>query len=274
MLTLTSMEQAVRGFKDLLDSSIESGGVDGKNAMIRSGRPIGMIHEAVKTAFVEAGISPKLLAPALGKSSGELKLTGFIKQKKQDICVKPDGMVKKAEEGFAGLLDKSSDAFGFDFTSKTIVVNVRSQISSLDKNFDTLFERTIAEAQNLHVRCPQVVMGEVYMIAVPEYDVSAMKRKAVDYSTKKPKVEKYIKAFNAINKRLIASGSEFKYERVCLLVVDFRSENPVIHHDTQSLIDAKLLSEDTAINFSSLSWKGFTSDLLAIHNERFHHGAV
>lgn len=269
-----SIEEAVAGFQDLLDHAIRTGGVDGKNAAIRSGRPINLIHDAVKAAFIAEGIAAERLAPALGTATGELKLTGFIKQKKQDVCIRPLDLVPQREDGFTGLLDDASDAYGTTFTERTIVVNVRSQISSLDKNFDTLFERTIAEAQNLHVRCPRVVMGEVYMIAVPEYDVDALKRQVVAHSTRAPKVAKYVKAFNAINNRRVPVGSDHCYERVCLLVVDFRPAVPVIHHAADSLKDAGLIAADSALDLSGLGWHGFARDLLAIHEERFHDGVV
>ena len=269
-----SIDEAVAGFRDLLDNAIRTLGVDGKNAAIRSGKPINLVHEAVKAAFIAEGIAPDRLAPALGSTKGELRLTGFIKQKKQDVCIRPIDHEPQREEGFTGLLDDVSDAYGSTYTERALVVNVRSQISSLDKNFDTLFERTIAEAQNLHVRCPRLVMGEVYMIAVPEYDVPAMRKHQVAHSARRPKVGKYIKAFSAINDRRVSAGSDHCYERVCLLVVDFRPAVPVIHHTTGSLIAADLLPADSPLDMSALSWHGFARDLLAIHEERFHDRAV
>lgn len=269
-----SIDEAVAGFRELMDNAIRTGGVEGKNAAIRSGRPINLIHDAVKSAFIAEGIARDRLAPALGDTRGELRLTGFIKQKKQDVCIRPLGLSPQREDGFTGLLDDASDAYGTAFTERTIVVNVRSQISSLDKNFDTLFERTIAEAQNLHVRCPRLVMGEVYMIAVPEYDVPAMGRRQVAHSARRPKVGKYIKAFNEINNRHTTAGSDHCYERVCLLVVDFRPAAPVIHHTSDSLKAAGLIPVDSALDFSGLSWHGFALDLLTIHKERFHDSAV
>ncbi|MBX2973230.1 MAG: hypothetical protein KF797_09015, partial [Flavobacteriales bacterium] len=81
-------------------------------------------------------------------------------------------------------------------------------------------------------------------------------------------------AFNAINNRRVSAGSDHCYERVCLLVVDFRPAVPVIHHTTDSLKAAGLIPADSTLDFSGLSWHGFASDLLTIHEERFHDGAV
>lgn len=54
---------------------------------------------------------------------------------------------------FDGILKGERDKYGFEFTEHTLSVNVRSQLSSIAKNFDTLYERTFAEAINLHLRC-------------------------------------------------------------------------------------------------------------------------
>ena len=43
-------------------------------------------------------------------------------------------------------------------------------MSSLAKNADTLFERIFAKSLNLHMRYPNIVLGEVYLIPVYEYD--------------------------------------------------------------------------------------------------------
>ena len=274
MPTLISIDQGVLNFKTQLETAITTGGLEAKEAAIRSSKLINSIHEAVKSSFIEHGIAPSRIAPPLGATAKELRLAGFIKQKDQDVCILPEGYTPKNEILIEGLLNEAMDYYGKDYTERTLVVNIRSQVSSLDKNFDTLFERTIAEAQNLHVRCPKLVMGEVYMIAVPEYDVEAMRVSKIDHSKRAPKVLKYIKSFSHINKRTPTAGNEHKYERVCLLIVDFRPAVPIIHHTTDSLKAAGLIPEDSTFDFSSLSWQGFTSDLLTIYNERFHHGAV
>lgn len=274
MPTLISMDEGVFSFKAQLEAAVTTGGLKAKESAIRSSKLINSIHEVVKSSFIEHGIAPSRIAPPLGATVKELRLAGFIKQKDQDVCVLPEGYTPKHEIMVEGLLNEAMDHYGKDYTERTLVVNIRSQVSSLDKNFDTLFERSIAEAQNLHVRCPKLVMGEVYMIAVPEYDVEAMRTNRIDFSKRAPKVLKYIKSFSAINLRRTSIGNDHKYERVCLLIVDFRPTTPIIHHTTASLKAAGLIPEDSTIDFSSLSWQGFTSDLLTIYNERFHYGAV
>jgi hypothetical protein len=210
ILNLISIQQAVNNFKHLIESSIVEGGVSAKEAMIRSSKPINNIHEAVKAELIRNGIAKHRIYPPLGVTTPELKFAGFIKQKYQDVCVKPEGYVPENEVLSEGILREATDYYGKEFTERTISINIRSQMSSLAKNFDTLYERTIAEAQNLHVRCPKMVLGEVYMIPVKEYDAAAMKNKKVKFIDKIGAVEKYIKSFQAINGRSDYTREEYK----------------------------------------------------------------
>lgn len=266
---MITIQQAVESFKFLINSSILKGGSAGKQAMIRSSRPINHIHEAVKSKLIKNGIKKHRIHPPLGERKPELRLTGFIKQKFQDVCVEPKGHPPKEELLTEGLLLEKMDSYGKTFTEKTISINIRSQISSLAKNFDTLYERTIAEAQNLHVRCPKMVLGEVYMIAVPEYDAQAMKHNTIKFIEKIGTVEKYIKSFEAINGRNLAAKEEYKYERVCLLIVDF-SQNPVkVYHHDKELIEAGLLTKKSLVSIENLNWESFIPSILKTYNSRF-----
>lgn len=192
---MISIEEAVRGFKSLIEGSIRAAGESGKAAMIRSSKPIQNIHEAVKSDLIKHGVDAARIFPPLGETKPELGIAGFIKKKAQDICVVPTRGRPAEEVLKEGLLRETTDYYGKDYTERIISINVRSQISSLAKNFDTLYERAIAEAQNLHVRCPKMCLGEVYMIAVPEYDSDAIKEKKVKFLQKDGTVEKYIKSF-------------------------------------------------------------------------------
>jgi len=264
-----TIQQAVEGFKKLIETSIIKGGIKGKEAMIRSSRPINFIHEAVKADFIRKGISRDRLHPPLGASKPELKLAGFIKQKHQDVCVTPEGYTPESEIMIEGILRGATDYYGKNYTERTISVNIRSQMSSLAKNFDTLYERTIAEAQNLHVRCPKMVLGEVYMIPVKEYDASVMNKNVVHFIDKIGAVEKYIKSFQAINGRLDTSREDYKYERVCLLLVDFAQSPAKIYGSNEELINDGLLDENSAASIKELSWETFTDSILSSYETRF-----
>jgi hypothetical protein len=269
MINLITIEQAVDGFKELIETSIIEGGVKAKQAMIRSSRPINFIHEAVKADLIRKGISPDKIHPPLDATKPELKLAGFIKQKHQDVCVSPEGYIPESETMTEGILREATDYYGKDYTERTISVNVRSQMSSLAKNFDTLYERTIAEAQNLHVRCQKMVLGEVYMIPVKEYDASVMDDNVVQFIDKVGAVEKYIKSFQAINGRLDTTREDYKYERVCLLLVDFAQTPAKIYSSNQELINDGLLDKNSNASIDELSWESFTDSILGSYKSRF-----
>jgi len=270
---MPTLIEAVTSYRNQLRDAIIARGTAGKTAVIRSGKPIHAIHEAVKSAIEDEGIASERIAPTRGSAKGEMVLTGYVKKKRQDICIKPEGLGPSQRDRLSSLLKAGNDKFGKAFTEQTIAINVRSQFSSLAKNFDTLFERTVAEAHNLHLICPAMVMGEVYMIAAPEYKVKAIEEKK--FEPHDPvSIEKYVQAFEAINRRetLLKDnyvGYEYKYERVCLLVVDFRPEFPIVHETTKSLEEAGLIKRNSGIDYSTLGWKGFVRDLIDRHQERF-----
>ncbi len=267
---LIQLQEAINNFKNLIENSIIVNGVQGKTAMIRSSLPILNIHEAVKSELVRAGINNNLIFPPLNARSPELKLAGTMKQKDQDICVAPDDISPTQEILSGGLLDRTVDIYGVDYTERILCINVRSQISSIQKNFDTLYERTYAEAMNLHERCPNMCLGEVYMIAVPEYDDNLIKSNRVGFKRmQRSLVEKYIKSFQAINNRASNTDYYYKYEKVCLLIVDFSHTPAKIYHTDNELIQDGLLNADAGVSYTGLSFGDFASDLVQIYNSRF-----
>ena len=156
-------------------------------------------------------------------SKPEIKLAGFLKQKNQDITVVPRNIQPQPTEITWGPLSHEGiqDLFGFEYTSNSLVINVRSQLSSLAKNADTLFERTFAEAMNLHLIYKDIVLGDVYLIPVYEYEQSAAKINKVKFSNKRTNLEKYISFFSSVSGRINTDEDEFKYERCALIIADF-----------------------------------------------------
>lgn len=114
-----------------------------------------------------------------------------------------------------------------------------------------------------------MVNGEVYMIPVYEYDDQYAKINKVKFKEKPNNIEKYIRAFSIINGRVNFKEDPYKYERVCLLVVDFSKRTPKIYSTNQELIDDGLLSPDSDASIDGLSFDSFVDDLLAIYAERF-----
>lgn len=270
MADLITIQQAVDNFKELIETSIREGGIKAKEAIIRSSKPINNIHEAVKSDLIRKGISADRIYPPLGETKPELKLAGFIKQKNQDVCVSPEGYIPEEEMMTEGILREATDYYGKDYTERTISINIRSQMSSLAKNFDTLYERTIVEAQNLHVRCPKMVLGEVYMIPVKEYDASVIDDNKIEFIDKIGAVEKYIKSFQAINGRCNVEKKEnYKYERVCLLLVDFEQTPAKIYSTNEELYKDGLLDRNSDASITELSWETFTDNILSVYKARF-----
>lgn len=160
------------------------------------------------------------------------------------------------------------DSYGMEYSNKTLVINIRSQMSSLAKNADTLFERTFAEALNLHMRYPEIVLGEVYLIPVHEYDDAEVAKNNVVFKSNQTDVEKYISFFDSINNRKV-SDEYYMYERCALLIVDFNKEQPKLFNNNQELIEAGIISENFGIEYATLNFNTFVEDILKIYSSRF-----
>lgn len=258
-------------FKSLFEEAIILGGAKRKSSIIRSSKLINLIHDAVKFGFYQFGVRQENIFPPLGETKPELKIAGFLKQKNQDICIIPSNIEKVPSRIDYGPLSykRLTDPYGFEYSTNTLIVNVRSQMSSLAKNADTLFERTFAEALNLHLRYPEIVLGEVYLIPVNEYDDNFVKKHEVAFRYRKTNIEQYISFFNAINNRNIG-GKPFFYERCALLIVDFNLPQPYLYQNSQELKNAGLISRDFNIEYSSLSFRTFFSDILKTYDNRYN----
>lgn len=276
-----NFQNAVNEFKKLLEEAVSTGYNDGvdcgnglkaKESLIRSSKLINLIHEAVKHDLLDKGIQSFRIYPPFGNTKPELKIAGFLKQKDQDVCVVPTKIRKKSRTIDWGPLATESliDPYGQDFSENTLVINVRSQISSLAKNADTLFERTFAEPMNLHLIYPNMVLGDVYLIPVHEYDETIMKDNKVGFKTKKTNVLKYISFFSAISNRVSGKDDLHKYERCALLVVDFNRDIPKIYTNNAELIKDGIIPKDCKINFSAISIDNFIDDIVDIYNKRFN----
>jgi len=273
MANLITLQNAVIEIKKSIEAAIIKSGTEGKNNLIRSQKPIKLLHEVVKSELIRNKINPALLNPPLNASHGELPLAGFFKKKNQDICVVPNDFEPKKEMlDFQGILFGQEDKYGFSLTKQILSINVRSQLSSSAKNFDTLYERTFAEALNLHLRCPKMVLGEFYMIAVNEYDSNFANKKLVKFRGIKSidkHIEKYLLSFSAVNDRTSVTRDHFKYERVCLLIVDFSQKIPKVYNTDEELKKDKLLPLNSIATLQNLSFTNFVSDLLNIYSTRF-----
>jgi len=201
-----------------------SNGQEAKNAAIRSSGPIQQVHTVVRDSIFNLLSSKGVNAsiwPPMGKTSPELKVSGLLKAKNQDIAVTVDEHVKEiVETGVnAGLVDP----IGIKATNSSMVIGVRSQLSSLEKNFDTLAERAFAETLNLRLRAPGITLGEVYLVPVNEFDDASLKLNEMGFKRSKINLEKFVRIFNAITGEQSDQelNSLYKYNQTALVVADF-----------------------------------------------------
>src|SRR5690554_5854962 len=281
------LQDALNQIKRDIESAICENGEAGKNALIRTQKPIKLIHNVIKSVFCEAGIHPSLINPELKRlqkianppkrrndrpitlKDKELSLAGYLKTKYQDVSIVPRNILVNSETlTFPTFLNGFVDKYGSAFTESVLSVNVRSQLSSVSKNFDTLYERTFAESLNFHLRFPRMVLGEVYMIILKEYNSDAASERQVAFNDSEY-IEKYILAFQALNNRINIEDPLYKYERIALLIVDFSQQVPKLYNTTQELIQDGLIPQTSLANIDDMSFPNFVQDLMAIYRARF-----
>lgn len=186
-------------------------GLKAKESFIRSSKFIDQIHQAVKKSFNE--INKNLnFKPKINNTKPEEKIKGLIKFKKQDVTIR---------------FKEFSD-------SLPLLVNIRSQMSSIEKNFDTILERAFAEVVNMRLENNNYIMGEVFLIPFYELNQEACEKNEIKFDDKPLNFEKFFSSYNLINNRekLIDEKNNFyKCDKICLLVVDFRLTPPKIISD-------------------------------------------
>jgi hypothetical protein len=278
-LIMANLNEALGKIKQLIENAIITNGERGKKAVINSSQTINILHELVKSELLELGVNPNLIKPSLGNSKPEIKLAGFLKFKTQDVCVFPNHIEPISEIiDFKGLHHSKTDPYGELFSEHILSINLRSQLSSLSKNKDTMFERTYAEPMNLHRRLPKMILGEVYLLSAKELNSEKVKNFAVEYKPTSKQIsnslEEYIHGFSALNKRNTQGDDFFKYERVALVIVDF-SQNPVkIYNSAEELKTDGLLPQNSDASLENMTFENFIPDLLQVYDRRFGTGKL
>ncbi len=276
------LQNAVNEIKTELENAINTATYNGnqyaneqaaKEALIRSQNLILKIHEVVKISLLDEISKYRTdftIFPPIGARSPEMAVYGLLKSKKQDVVVMFDDVPDSGNHIAEGPLAGFYDSIGQEKAEKSIVIGVRSQLSSIAKNFDTLMERSFAETLNLRLRLPNLVMGDVYLIPVVEYDDVLMKRNVVDWKRDVIAVDKFISTFLAISNRSYAKSDPeiYKYERVALVVVDFRQNPPKILLSTDELKAGGFVSENFAKEYEPLSPMDFAQDIFEIYRTR------
>lgn len=263
--------QLLLEFKNYLENAILQNGKKGFSDIIRSQKPITCIHEIIKQDLVKNGVAEDNIFPPLNSSKPEIKLAGFLKQKDQDICVIPNNIAKSKILINWGPLnfENKEDIYGFEFSQNCLVINIRSQMRSIAKNTDTLFERTFAESLNLHMRYPKIVLGEFYLIPIREYSLECSKKKQIGFESKITNIEKYISFFSAISGRNSTDTDLWKYKKCCLMIVNLDSQKPFFYNNSYELKHDNIISKDFKLEYSNIGFDSFISDLLKIYSDRF-----
>ena len=85
-------------------------------------------------------------------------------------------------------------------------------------------------------------------------------------------LEKYILSFLSISGRRNPKDDAWKYERVCLLIVDFSQDPPEVIDNMDQFVERRLVSEKFAnmYSFDELSISHFFDDLYKITMERYY----
>ena len=232
----------LKEMKDAYEDAIKKGEYTG---LIRSRKLINLLHEYV-IEELKGRVEPSWIIT-------DKKVYGFPKTKEQDIIVQPPQNGRNVSVG------------------PIMAINVRSQLSSIEKNYDTLFERIFAEALNLHNRFPYMVLGYLYLLPKVGYNPDAAKEKRVELS-ERYNIEKYILSFLSIANRQGPTDVPWKYEKVCLLFVDFERKPPEIIDDMRVFVNEGLVSEKFArlYTFEELSIKAFFDELYKTMMERYY----
>lgn len=280
------LQVACDNFKFAFERAIQIAGAKGKQSLTTSSKHINLFHEVVKSELIRNGVRADLIFPEQYNFSGEINFAGFIKAKKQDISAVPSAFIgnETPETITVGMMTGETDPFGKNYTENSLVINVRSQMSSIGKNNDTIVERAFAETLNLHMRCPNMVLGEFFILPITGFDMDEVKKNNPTFEkiiktkansrskTTAESIEKTINTYASINNRNLANGEEYKYERLCLILADF-SQNPVkIYKNDADLIADNLLPANSTATMNGLGFDTFMTDLINIYSTRFGTG--
>lgn len=283
--SLNRLQQHVNNIKQMLETAITKKEVDGTNSnnngvpyqnglqakqsLIRSQHLVYQLHEYVKEEFIAYGVNPDNIYPHLKEDKPETKMSGLFKQKDQDVCVVPSKIKNNPELITWGAMKNENvkTEYGRYKEERILATNVRSQLSSVNKNRDTLFEREFAEATNLHLQYPKLVLGEIYLIPVYEYDDKEMKQEKIKFKKKQTNLEKYINFFQFINDYDYSKQNFYAYDFSSLIIADFsHNPSPKIYLSIDELKKDGLVSPNYNANYDSLSPVQYSYRLLKKYN--------
>jgi hypothetical protein len=193
LMELSILDRALERIQNHIKTSRKN-----KNALslIRSSKLIHQIHEVVKT-WID-NFHPITIRPELNATKPEKNLDGYFKKKKQDI-------------------------FATFTNDQQLCVNVRSQLSSICKNFDTIFERTCAEVLNIRLRHPDMICCEVMMY--PIRGMSATNTNDLLF-TEKYNITQLYQKYNKLLVEYKENDKPWQYHAFAIILVDFETTPP------------------------------------------------
>ena len=233
------------------ESAIENPDENPSYSLIRSEELIGRIHSYIIDQLEDNGVNPEHIHEDSHPNDTSATVYGFPKTKSQDILVhsyEEDGPV----------------------VGPRMAINVRSQLSSIGKNFDTIFERIYAESLNLHNRFPYLPLGYFFLLPKRGYDASAKQDNIVERSENFD-IQKFISSYAALSGRESPEDEKWKYEAMCLLVVDFEQSPPRIMDDIDDFVEQGLVTPEFADVYGSdvISVENFFEKLLGDYKRRY-----
>lgn len=239
------------GIKNDFETAIEDPDDNPSYSLIRSEELIGRIHSYIIDQLEDNGVDSADIHEDEYPNDDSATVYGFPKTKSQDILVHN--------------YDKSGPVVG-----PRMVINVRSQLSSIGKNFDTIYERIYAESLNLHNRFPYLPLGYFFLLPKRGYDSTAKQNNEVA-RTEEFSLEKFISSYSAISGREAPEDAEWKYEAFCLLVVDFDQNPPRIMDDIDKFAEQGLVTPEFAEVYGSetISIENFFGKLLTDYKSRY-----
>lgn len=233
-------------------------GMKAKEGLIRSQSLIQYFHDGLKRMLYNEIYQHSDLAaldwrifPPLGTTKPELKIYGQLKGKDQDIVFLNQPFQTEYIESL-----KSNDQVGFQASNSSIIGGVRSQMSSINKNFDTLMERAIAEAVNLNLRLPNVTLIELYVIPLQEVDNNSAQGNNFQTERNHVNIEKFINQFFSTTVHNGSLKDNYMVDATCLLIIDLNNPGHYIKNSEQLL--SLGFSDETCRKFQLIQPDGFS----------------
>lgn len=264
----SNIQDAAIEIKREVEEAIKIGGYEKFNSLLRGSHYVMPIHEVVKLGFKNYGVKPELINPKLGERNGEVTIYGSRTSKKVDVVITPENIEKRPYVVNVSETRKNKriDPYGIEYTENCICVDVKCPLVSIGKNSNTLFETFSGQTLDKKSRCPKIVIGNIVVIPLYEYDTEAMKNGEVKFSKKQTNIEKYLEQLNKLQR--LSDYSDFLStdlnDKVCLVVIDFSSDKPHVFKTHKELVESGIVSSNFPSEFSydNINLSNFISSIL------------